>query len=94
MATALFSHRFHGGVSLSGPASYAAGGFACDNAAILGRSRDPSLVLVDTDSTTYGARFDLAAKKVVAIVRATGAQVADAVNLSTVTFYVLSHYDK
>lgn len=94
MATALYSHRFTGGVSLAGPASYATGGFDCDNAAILGRSRDPSLVLVDTNSTVHMGRFDLATKKIVAIVRATGAEVANAVDLSGVTFYVASFYDK
>ena len=94
MATVLFNHRFMGGVSEAGPASYATGGFALDLETALPHSSQPAAVLVDTNSTTYGARYDLANKKVIAIVRATGAEVTAATNLSSVTFSAVGFFAK
>lgn len=90
----LFNHRFMGGISTAGPASYATGGIALDFETALPHSAQPAAVLVDTDSTTYGARYDLANKKIVALVRATGAEVANATNLSAVTFSSVAFFDK
>lgn len=92
MATVLFNHRFMGGVSEAGPASYATGGIALDLETAIPHSAQPAAVLVDTDSTTYGARYDLANKKIVALVRATGAEVANATDLSAVTFSVVGFF--
>lgn len=94
MATVLFNHRFMGGVSEAGPASYATGGFALDLETALPHSAQPAAVLVDTDSTTYGARYDLTNKKVIGIVRATGAEVTATTNLSSVTFSVVGFFAK
>lgn len=90
----LFNHRFMGGISTAGPASYATGGIALDFETALPHSRQPAAVLVDTDSTTYGARYDLANKKVIGIVRATGAEVTATTNLSAVTFSAVAFFDK
>ena len=90
----LFNHRFRGGVSSAGPASYATGGFSLDLTTELPHTSSPVAAQVETDSTTYGARYDLANSKVVAIVRATGAEVNSTTDLSSVTFYVTGDFAK
>lgn len=90
----LFNHRFMGGVSTAGPPSYTTGGIALDFEVELPHSAQPTAVLVETNSTTYGARYDLANKKIVALVRATGEEVTNATDLSAVTFSSVAFFDK
>ena len=77
-----------------GPASYSTGGFAIDLKTDEALENDPNDVRVDTTGATgvpnitNEAEYDYLNKKVVAIVRATGVEVAGAVDLSGVTFRI------
>lgn len=75
-----------------GPASYAAGGPLFDPKAEAGMLSAPTAVLVSVDSVLYEGYYDHAAGKIVYRVAATGAQVADAVDLSAVAAHIVAHY--
>lgn len=78
--------------SIAGPASYATGGFAFNPNNESGNPNTVGTAFIDPQNTTYEARFDYANKKIIAIVRATGAEVTATTDLSGVTFKVLVSY--
>lgn len=71
--------------TLAGTASYTTGGYALNPKSESGNPNSLAIVLVDTNNATWEGRFDYANNKVILIVRATGAEVANAVNVSALT---------
>lgn len=99
MATTVHSYRpdlLRACASLTGPASYATGGFVhgVAEAAGYGGHITETNVHVNARSTTYGAYYNKSTGKIVAFVRATGAEVTAATNLSSVTFEVTIFLDR
>lgn len=78
--------------NLVGAASYPTGGMLFDPKAEASMLSEPSHVNVYAESVTYDAFYDHANKKIIVRVTATGAQVANAVDLSAVSFRILAIY--
>lgn len=99
MATTVHSYRpdlLRACASLTGPASYSTGGFAHGVAEAAGYGSHIAEVNahVNVRSTTYGAYYDKSTGKIVAFVRATGAEVTGATDLSSVVFEITIFLDR
>lgn len=82
--------------SITGPASYLAGGFSPElgAAAGFGEHIEITNAHINVRSTTYDGYYNKATGKIIAVVRATGAEVADTTNLSSVVFEMTAFLNK
>lgn len=99
MATTVHSYRpdlLRACASLTGPASYATNGFVHGVAEAAGFGSHITEVgaHVNVRSTTYGGYYNKSTGKIVAVVRATGAEVTATTDLSGVTFEITLFLDR